>query len=53
MQIMGDGGKKTEWLTLNSFLPDIIRTGESRVYRLDIPDVGKPILVQMSELSTV
>lgn len=47
MRIMGEGGEKTDWLILNSFLPDIIGTGESRTYKLDTPDVGKPILVEM------
>ena len=49
MRVMGKGGEKTEWITLNSFLPDILKTGESRTYKLETPDVGKPILVEMSE----
>ena len=49
MRVMGKDGEKTEWITLNSFLPDIIKTGESRTYKLETPDVGKPILVEMSE----
>jgi len=49
MRVMGKEGEKTDWITLNSFLPDKIGTGESRTYKLETPDVGKPILVEMSE----
>ena len=49
MRILAEGGEISEWITLNSFLPDLIDVGESRRYKLETPDIGKPILIELSK----
>ena len=49
MRVVGEEGEMDEWITLNSFLPDLITVGKICTYNLPIPDCGKPILIELSK----